>query len=103
MTLNPRQRVHFGPRPTITDRQWKLIGAIADRAAALFPDRERKDILMDVSCVHANICPLRLDDLFTANDVNFVHDIVGIERHLDRSAFELRDCFVPRFAERPVK
>lgn len=102
MAFNNRQRVHFGPRPMISDRSWRILGAIADRAAALFPDRKRADIFLDISCVHAGPCKLRLDEFLAADDLNFCHDILGIERHLDRHTMELKDCFCPRFADRQV-
>lgn len=55
-------------------------------------------VMMDVTATHANGCRLRLDDLAEADEFNFLHDIVGIERHLDRDTGQLRDCFLPRFA-----
>lgn len=90
---------HFGLRPPITDREFRLIDAITNRAWSLFPDRTRADIFLDISCVHVGPCPLRLEELLNADDFNFVHDVGGIWRHLDRDKFELRDCFIPRFAK----
>jgi len=57
-----------------------------------------QDWAMDVTAVHANGCPLRLRELLLADDFNFVHDLFGIRRHLNRETGKLGDHFVPRFA-----
>lgn len=81
-----------------------LIGKIADRAAMLYAKHdvrvERLDTFLDVAAVHQKIQPLRLDDLLTADDLNFIHDITGINRHLDRDNYRLNDGFSPRFSQR---
>ena len=84
--------------PAISNAEFRVIDAIVSRALVFFPDRDERDIKMDVLAVHLS-CRLRLDHFLNADDFNFVHDIVGIERHLDRNSFTLRDCFVPRFKE----
>jgi hypothetical protein len=53
---------------------------------------------MDLTAVHANGCPLRLGDLLASDTFEFIHDIVGIERHVDRKTGKLRGFFVPRYA-----
>lgn len=63
------------------------------------PDRERRNIRMDLIAVHLGCCRLRLGELLDADDSNFIHDIAGIERHLNRRSFQLEDCFLPRFAD----
>lgn len=55
---------------------------------------------MDVNAVHSNGNPLRLADLLAADDFNFMHDICGIARHLDRDTGKLGDFFSPRFSRR---
>ena len=81
----------------LSPTEGRLIDAIADRAHLWFPDRERRGIRMDIIATHL-VCPLRLGELLDADDSNFVHDIAGIERHLNRRTFVLEECFVPRFA-----
>ena len=56
------------------------------------------EIDMDLTAVHANGCPLRLDALLAADASSFAHDVLGIRKHLDRSTGQLGDCFVPRYA-----
>jgi hypothetical protein len=55
---------------------------------------------MDFTAVHANGTPLRLDDLLNFDDFDFLHDMVGIRRHLNRETGQLDGCFVPRSAKR---
>jgi len=85
--------------PPISGAELRVIDAIVSRARVFFPDREERDIKMDLTAAHLSR-PLRLDDLLDAPDEHFIHDIVGIERHLDRQLFYLRDGFVPRYAQR---
>jgi hypothetical protein len=50
----------------------------------------------EITMVH-EAHPLRLREMLMADDFNFMHDMVGIRVHLDRTTGKLRDCFVPRF------
>lgn len=84
--------------------EMKVLGEIADRAVFLYAKHgvriDRVDTLLDVMAVHHKIQPLRLADLLAADDFNFIHDITGINRHLDRDNYKLNDGFSPRFSER---
>ena len=62
--------------------------------------RVRLSTRMDLSAVHANGCPLDLERLKEADDVNFLHDVVGIDQHLNRDTGQLGNCFLPRFAKK---
>lgn len=82
------------------DHDW--IVKIVDRASRLaaannmpFPQR---DIIMDITACHANGTPLKLQELYTADDFNFAHDVFGITKHINRSTGQLEDCFLPRFS-----
>ena len=55
---------------------------------------------LDFTAVHANGTPLRLDDLLNFDDFDFLHDMCGIRRHLNRETGQLDGCFVPRSAQR---
>ena len=57
---------------------------------------DRISRIMDLDHVH-NRWPLRLDALLAAPDFDFLHDIGGIHRHMNRATGELGGCFVPRF------
>lgn len=72
----------------------RRVGKIAKGQSAL---PNRRDVLMDVTAVHANGNPLRLAELLKADDSNFIHDVFGIHAYLDRETGKLTECFVPRF------
>lgn len=82
------------------------INEIANRAAKMAVAYEmatsepevKRTFLMDLMAVHEHSCRLRLDDLLTADDSNFAHDVFGINQHLNRKTYQLEDCFLPRFA-----
>lgn len=88
-----------------TKEEFEAIGRIADRAlrgVAMRTGRDdRMTLIMDISAVHANGCPLDLDGLAEADDFNFAHDVTGIQRHINRRTGELEDCFLPRYSKRP--
>lgn len=80
-----------------------LIGRIADRAIGLLTippadQQARTGLVMDLIACHRNGCELDLAGLLTASDFDFIHDIGGIHRHLDRKTGRLTDCFVPRYS-----
>ncbi|WP_336764353.1 hypothetical protein [Asaia sp. VD9] len=58
----------------------------------------RTDIAMDITATHANGLPLRLSDMLGADKFDFLHDIAGISKHLDRETGKLTEHFRPRFA-----
>lgn len=78
-----------------------VIQRIADRAEAMALQEgvayPRVDAAMDITAVHANGCPLRLDELLAADPFNFAHDIFGIRRYLNRNTGVLENHFTPRF------
>jgi hypothetical protein len=83
--------------PPWTATESIAIERIIDRALFMFPDRKREDVFMDITATIMGGCRLRLDDWLAADDFNFVHDLVGIERHLNRRTF-LLEHFLPRHA-----
>jgi len=73
---------------------------IAERVELAFPDRRpMQNVRAELVMAHV-MMPLRLDDLLAADDMNFFHDIFGIERHFNSMTLEYENCFVPRFAAR---
>lgn len=56
------------------------------------------DMIMDIDAANKD-CPLRLQELLDADDINFYHDIIGIGQHMNRQTRKLEDCFLPRFAK----
>lgn len=60
---------------------------------------DRITLMLDLKFTNQS-CPLDLQGLLEAQDVDFVHDICGIQRHINRETTELEDFFVPRYAKR---
>jgi hypothetical protein len=79
-----------------------VIEKIAARAAKMAPEAgiiySKLDALMDLTACHANGNPLRLEDLLSADDMNFSHDVFGIRRHLNRETGKLEGFFSPRYS-----
>lgn len=79
----------------------RTIAKIAERAIKVAAEAgqnyERLDAQMDITAVHVNLVPLRLDDLLAADDFNFAHDIFGIRNCLNRETGKLMRGFIPRF------
>lgn len=83
----------------VTRRDMALIADIALRARRLlWPDRDLTPIMMDIAAVHANGCPLALAKLLEARDFDFIHDVGGIHKHLNRATGQLEGFFEPRYA-----
>lgn len=61
---------------------------------------DRMALTMDITACHANGNPLRLDDLLAADNFNFGHDIIGIQKNLCRDTGALMNCFSPRYTQR---
>ena len=59
---------------------------------------DRLSLIMDIENVHAEI-GLKLNDLLNADDLNFAHDIVGIQQNFDRQSNKLQNHFLPRYAK----
>lgn len=58
---------------------------------------DRMSLIMDIEVVHAEI-GLKLNELLNADDLNFAHDIVGIQQNVDRVNKKLTNLFLPRYA-----
>lgn len=79
------------------------IGLISIRAESLCKadgarPYARAVVNLDVTACHANGCKLKLSELASARDSDFMHDILGIRRNIDRTTGRLRNSFVPRSA-----
>lgn len=84
---------------TLRAEDFKVIAGRAVAQARRQDIRLNKlDLVMDLTAVHANDCPLKLQALLEADEFNFSHDVVGIRRKLDRDTGRLTDEFCPRYA-----
>ena len=83
-----------------TDKQ--KVAQIAKRARDLFRgqamDADLQSIKMDLAACHNHGCPLDFDKLLGFDNFNLMHDINGINRHLDHETGELDGRFLPRAA-----
>jgi Family of unknown function (DUF6874) len=51
---------------------------------------------MDLTACHANGCPMDFAKLLAAPDFDFIHDVAGIRRHINRETGQIENCFMPR-------
>jgi hypothetical protein len=83
---------------TLTPAEAKTVNRISTRAQTKFRGLDVIGLQMDLAAVHSNGCPLRLASLLTFSDMDFVHDIIGIGRHINRRTGQLEGAFIPRCA-----
>jgi len=81
-----------------TPEETKLIVKIVDKALIHLKDHQidRRELHMDLEAIHSNDCKMDFEKLLRAPLFDFVHDICGIRRHIDRDTGKLKDCFLPR-------
>lgn len=84
-------------------QEFEVIGKICERAEALgLSDPKRRfTLLMDLDKTNESV-GLDLVGLLEADELNFSHDIIGIQRHINRETGELMDFFLPRYAKQDV-
>lgn len=77
-----------------------LIGKIITRYASMVPAKtfDKISLEMDLVACNNNACKLDFEAMLNGQEFDFMHDIVGLRRHLNRLTGELEDCFLPRFA-----
>ena len=80
-----------------------VIQAIVTRAFEAtgigIPRFNKLRLTMDLKACHANGCQLDLDALLVAGKFDFYHDLLGIERYLDRKTGQLQEHFLPRHSK----
>ena len=76
-----------------------LMMNICQRAEQLGYVGNRQTLLMDLESAD-NVFNMRFQDMLNANDINFLHDIIGITQNIVRDTYPATDFgyFVPRFA-----
>lgn len=81
--------------------EYKFAAKIAARAieCGVYRETEYEVAEMDVIACHMAGCHLDLERLLAAERGEFIHDLGGIRKHIDRKTGELGGFFVPRFAE----
>jgi hypothetical protein len=89
----------------IRPSEFDLIAKIARRYTGLCHStnsvRDLQKVMMDLIACHCNGTPLRLKEFLCSRDGDFLRDIHGISRHLDRYTGQLNSHFTPTFAATP--
>lgn len=62
------------------------------------PHDDRLTTIMDLSLVETIFPNFRWEELLNTDDFNFIHDIFGIKRHINRREMTIEGCFLPRFS-----
>jgi hypothetical protein len=82
--------------------QADLIRKCAVRAASLYEKAGQTccklRIEMDLSAANANGCPMDFTKLLGFPDASFMHDVGGIQDHINRTNGRLTASFLPRCA-----
>ena len=77
----------------------KVIGEIANRAVTINPSYNKTTVMMDLLVLYDNGVKMRWEELLNAPTLDFMHDINGINQHLNRNTYKLEDGFCPRYAK----
>ena len=77
----------------------KVIGEIADRAIAFNPSYNKTTVMMDLLVLYDTGVKMRWEELLNAPALDFMHDINGINQHLNRNTYKLEDGFCPRYVK----
>jgi hypothetical protein len=85
---------------TTTREDAEIITAIVSRAVKEDSRLDPTTLMMDLSAANANDCGLRLADFLAAPDYDFLHDVYGIYRHMNRETGKLEGCFIPRYIKK---
>ncbi len=88
-----------------TKKEDELIAKIIDRLATMLPPETFDAVThaMDLRACHANGCPLDFERMLNARDIDLLHDIFGINRHICHETGELKDCFLPRLSKKETR
>lgn len=81
------------------DKNIEIIGKIANHAVTINPDYDKTTVMMDLLVLYETGVEMRWEELLNAPVLDFMHDINGINQHLNRDAYKLEDCFWPRYAK----
>ena len=78
----------------------RLIARIATRAQKINPEYDGVTVAMDLTACHANGCALDLAAMHKADKAALMHDVIGINSHLNHDTGKLSGHFEPRFTLR---
>ena len=81
------------------DKNIETIGKIVNRAVAINPAYDKTTVMMDLLVIYETGVKMRWEELLNAPVFDFMHDINGINQHLNRRTYKLEDGFWPRYAK----
>lgn len=83
----------------MSEKEMDTIYKISERFKRdIVPEADLLIVNMDIAAAHLNGCPLNLDKLLNSQTGDFLHDVCGIQFHIDRETGKLEECFLPRCA-----
>lgn len=92
---------------TLPQKEVPLFAKVVKRAETLLKKHkveiDRTDLRMDLLACHLNGCPLDWQKMIDAPDFDFLYDIGGIRRYINRENGQLEDFFHPRCAHNRAK
>lgn len=77
----------------------EIINKIADRTVTINPAYDKSTVMMDLLVLYETGVEMRWEEFLNAPVFDFMHDINGINQHLNRDTYKLEDCFWPRYAK----
>lgn len=77
----------------------EIINKIADRTVTINPAYDKSTVMMDFLVLYETGVEMRWEEFLNAPVFDFMHDINGINQHLNRDTYKLEDCFWPRYAK----
>ena len=81
------------------DKNIEIISKIANRAVTINPAYDKSTVMMDLLVIYETGVEMRWEEFLNAPVFDFMHDINGINQHLNRDTYKLEDCFWPRYAK----
>ena len=78
-------------------KQLDLIADISKKMAN-YIGWDQIDIMMDLTYCIEGGCDLRLKEMCQADEMSLLHDIYGINSHLNHDTYQLEGGFLPRYA-----
>lgn len=77
----------------------EIINKIADHTVTINPAYDKSTVMMDLLVLYETGVEMRWEEFLNAPVFDFMHDINGINQHLNRDTYKLEDCFWPRYAK----
>ncbi len=81
-----------------TKAEVELASDIGKRAVKLLGKGTVLTFAMDIEACHTHGCCLKLVDLLKARKSDFLHDVLGINSHINHTTGKLENYFLPRYA-----